>query len=390
MRRLRNLKVREVSCVEEPANALEFLVLKNKEGIMPGMNDVLADLLSKIPQDTMRAIDSAVAHFPVKVAKGANGEVESGPMDPNMAAAMRSAAKLMAPFSAHITPEMMKKLQDAIGIAPGDGQPDQVVMTADTEKAADKKKIPGFIQDKIDAKEEAEEEEEDKEDAPEKEDNVTPGKKKKVQKSADDVSPDADTDYTEGAPGEAKPDAEPTPAPEKEEPVAEVDPILKSFSKEQREVMEPILKAHRAEAEKAARELEEEVKKSAALQDTLEEKAWIEKAAAYRHMGKPEELGALLHSLHKTEPKKATEYEAVLKSANERIAKSDAFKEVGSALSANSGADSAKGRVDAYVDSVVEKSGANARSRHQIELDYYRNDPQGRKDYAELTPKLRK
>ncbi|RYF12844.1 MAG: hypothetical protein EOO40_00145 [Deltaproteobacteria bacterium] len=131
---------------------------------------------------------------------------------------------------------------------------------------------------------------------------------------------------------------------------------LTGFTAAQRAALTPILKSQNLQAARQ-RQLEaqhkEAVAKSAALQDKLDRKEFVAKAAEFPHLGTPEVLGEQMHKLHKSDPEGFETWMEVLKSANMASDNSPLFEERGSKLSKSAGAADA---IEAAVASIVQKS----------------------------------
>lgn len=154
---------------------------------------------------------------------------------------------------------------------------------------------------------------------------------------------------------------------------------LKGFTEAQRAALEPILKSQAVQAQ-AHKQLEqahkEAVAKSQALQHKLDRKEFVAKAAAYPHLGKAEELGAMLHNLHAKDPEGFEAWENVLKAANAAQDSSSLFEERGSRLSPSG---SAASQLDQAVEAYVQKS-ASGLSHDQAMTKFLATD-EGRKLY---------
>lgn len=159
---------------------------------------------------------------------------------------------------------------------------------------------------------------------------------------------------------------------------------LTGFTEGQRKDLEMVFKSHidkMAELEEAHKVA---VAKSAKLERQLVRKSFVEEAAqSFSALGSPEEIGGLMLRMHDKDPDAVADLKTVLKAANaQALAGGEAglFSELGT-MRGNSGGTSADAKIQAYVDSVVEKSGDN-RTRAQIEAAFLAT-PAGRALYAE-------
>lgn len=387
LKRLRNLDVHEVSLCFRGANNKQFLVRKNAEGnAMPDAQSIREQLLA-VPQTTVAAIE--------RVAKAAG---DDDGMTEEAQAAMKAAGRILAPHADSLTSGQVTQLMQAIGMlaqnqtdadanaadaqqnadddaieaaegankaAPKPGDKDQrdAEEQDEDEEAAQKADKPKWLHDKItgkaekDAGDDADEDEEDVDktggasgpgmDLPKA--KATPDKKKFPLAKAAGEAVLADTTMRYAA--QQAQDVAPNPLESTVAKSAHLD--LSGFTEAQRAALEPITKSHAALADshKALEAAHKEaVAKSQALQHKLDRKEFVAKAAAFPHLGKADELGAMLHNLHDKDPDGYAAWEGVLKTANAAQDKSALFEERGSSLAASgSAAESLEQAVAAYV-----------------------------------------
>lgn len=379
--------------------------------------------LEAVPQTTVSAIE--------RVAKAAGDDG----MTEEAQAAMKAAGRILAPHADSLSSGQVTQLMQAIGMlatndadaqanaddeaedadddaieaaegankaaAPADAagpDEDDEEEDADTESATNKSDKPKWLHDKIKGKaDKAAEDDEADDDASAEEDDAqdvdktggasgpgldtpkakakAPAKKFPFAKAHDSgVLTDGQMRYAADAARIEAPNPLETNTVHKS---AGLD--LKGFTEAQRAALEPILKsqAAQAEAHKALEQAHKEaVAKSQALQHKLDRKEFVAKAAAFPHLGKAEELGAMLHNLHDKDPEGYAAWEGVLKAANSAQDNSALFEERGSRLAP---AGSAADNLEQAVAAVVQKS-ANGMSRDQA-MAHFLDTDEGRKLY---------
>jgi hypothetical protein len=415
MKRLRALDVHEISLVKSAANARKYLIRKRaEEGSMPDVQSIHEQLLA-VPQTTVLAIEA--------VAKSAG---DDDGMNEEAQAAMKAAGRILAPHADNLTSEQVTKLMQAIGMlaqdkadtdanaadaqqnandadikaaegankaAPKAGNEDQrdAEEIDEQEQEAQKADKPKWLHDKIKGKADKD----DSGDADDEQDEDDVGKTGGASGPGMDLPKAKDTDSKKKFPmakaaddavlanpqmryaSDAARNAAPNPLESTVAKSAHLD--LSGFTEAQRAALEPITKSHAALAD-SHRALEaahkEAVAKSQALQHKLDRKEFVAKAAAYPHLGKADELGALMHNLHDKDPDSFAAWEGVLKTANAAQDSSALFEERGSRLSESG---SAAADMDKAVAAFVQKS-ATGLSRDQA-MDAFLKTDEGKQLY---------
>jgi hypothetical protein len=159
---------------------------------------------------------------------------------------------------------------------------------------------------------------------------------------------------------------------------------LKGFSKSQQAGLSQVLKSQFARMAELEQAHKEAVAKSAKLQQNLLRREFIAKAASdYAALGNATALGEQMLRLHLKDPEGLKSWEAVLKTANAAAqagGEAGLFGELGSRM-ASAGIGDADAKIQAHVDSVVQKSGAT-KSREQITAEFL-DTPAGRALYTQ-------
>jgi len=426
MRRLKDLDVHEISLVKRAANKRRYLIVKSEIGASsmatspasPSANaaqDLLAAMAS-IPRQKLEHI-AVIAKTAKSRVKKADGDIPEGDMPaddvlPEDAQnALKAAFRILAPYSEAISAGTMADFADALGVE-GDEEAQEDAEAADgTDDGADVGKADDA---KIEELGKAEDSEEEKDAEAQKTDEV------KDEEQGEDVPPavakadgmpdfadasDADkeaalaaarTAYAEamkqrGISEAAQKAADETDAEDEDEDVAKSvigksALNLKGLDKSQRAILEPVLKSHFERFEELERANRELVAKSQKLDEEMQRREFIAKAAReYNALGRPEEIGENLMRLHRKDPEGLASWERIMKAANEQMKQGGAdglFKELGTAMgNAQASGGDAYTKIQQHVDGLVQKS-AQGKSREQLEAEFL-NTPAGRRLYAE-------
>ena len=430
MRRLKDLDVHEISLVKRAANKRRYLIVKSHTGVSgmatpqaaPKANaaqDLLAAMAS-IPREKLEHI-AAIAKSAKSRVRKADGDIPEGDMPDDAVLpedaqnALKAAFRILAPYSEAISAGTMADFADALGVEADAEDAEDV----DGEAATDDGEIgkadeePEADAEKLDAMAKADGDDED-EDKAEKSDEV------KDEVEGEDVPPsvakadgmpdfadasDADKEAAMAAARTAYADAmkqrgieEAAQKSDGEEDDEDEDETLaksgieksafslKGLSDKHRKVLEPVLKSHFdrfAQLERANREL---VAKSQKLDEEMQRREFIAKAAKeFSALGRPEEIGENLMRLHKKDPEGVDSWCRIMKAANEQMLHGGAdglFKELGTAMgNAQTTGGDAYAKIQQHVDGLVQKS-AVGKTREQIEAEFL-STPAGRRLYAE-------
>lgn len=163
--------------------------------------------------------------------------------------------------------------------------------------------------------------------------------------------------------------------------------VMKGLSREQRRVLEPILKSHN----RMVQAKREAVAKAARLEKKMQRERFIKKAAAFSHLGvAPEELGTQLHEAFLKDPSICESMVRVLKSADAQLrethqSSNGMYHELGSRLSAQGKQKNPDVLIESSVDHIIKAAKAQGEkvSRAQIAKAYLQSD-EGRAQYAKM------
>lgn len=385
MRRLTRLSVSEVSLVAEGANRKKYLITKSRKkgSSMPDVS--IQDSLMSVPQEKLEAFARiAKAKF-----KGKDGKETV--LDDNAQAAMKAAMRILEPHSKSIPAPKIQEMLEAMSADGADAAEaeddaelaeDETIMADEDELNKAKGRMPwqkdagekdgddDDADEKRSAKKSADADDEEDED----EDDVNkcvdgPGigethfsgpaddrKKDALKKArASFVSTMKAMGYDMAMnSGQSNSVSTATPPVERSNVAKSADHInLESFTPEQRAALTPILKSQAQASERMAIELREAIAKSTKLQDELDRKEFVAKAAAFPHLGPAEKLGEQMLALHKKDPEMLVQWLDVFKSANAASDASGLFEERGSRLGSMGGADD---KIAQAVAGIVQKS----------------------------------
>jgi hypothetical protein len=358
VRRLKNLSVHEVSLVKQAANKRRYLVAKAKGASVGNTVSVDVDtqklqMLASIKPEVKSAIAKAVQQV-----AGTTDEATQG--------AMHAAGNILAPHVAQkkLTPDMVAQLLASLGWdddEDDDMADDEDTNVSPTDTAVQMSKADdGDGEDEMDA--DGGDDDEDTEKSAEKDD---PELEDEDENQEDLFKPKA-----------KKKRAKAATKKEKDVTKSATPPDLASFSQAQRTELAPVFKAFNdlQAAHKVA------VAKSEQLQDKLDRKEFVAKAAELKNLGNAEELGEKLHTLHKASAKAYEDMHQLLKAANAQLDANNSklFGELGSSAEASAG--TAADEVRAKIDGLVQKS-AGGKTREQIEADFY-NTAEGAQLFA--------
>lgn len=422
MRRLKDLDVHEISLVNRGANRRRYLVVKSDGPGAAPMADAptttaqeLMAAFAKIPKDKLEAVASIAKSARMKVAKD-DGEVTTEELSDQAQNALKAAFRILAPFSEQIGSDTMADFTDALGVASDEDTADEDAVDEVAEAAADD--VADSV-GKADEDEDKKDEDEDvskatddadevaqKADEPPKEeaeDDVPPqitkaeGMPDFADAAQDDVDAAMDaarTAYAEAMKQRGKQEtaakADDTAEDKDEDEDKDKDAVEKSafardLTREQRRLLEPVMKAHIDRLSALEKQNRELVAKSAQFETEMRRREFIAKAAReYSALGKPEEIGENMLRLHQKDPEGLEAWERIMKAANAQAKEggvSGMFQELGTAMSPALTSSDAQDRLTQAVDARVQKS-AGGRSREQIEAEFLRT-PEGRALYGQ-------
>jgi hypothetical protein len=370
-KKLYNLRPREISMVDDPANMKPILVLKGKRSMtdMEAMRQAIAQTDPNIigaADATIEAIAKAASAG--MMAQGAQVDGYGGLSD-QAQAALKAVARLLAPYKDEISDADMDALQDSLGMAQAPnsdaddsapvppppmpmqapqvpGSPAQAMSRAPGPPRAPMlppqlrvRKAAQTMMDKgkKEPPDDADEKEMETDDAEADDKKVTDSKTKPYKSKSGGVMADSETKVEKSADGK-------------------LEEIFKRAAALEAQNQELVAKSAQLESELAVER-----------EDRLQ-REYLVRAEEYRGLGDPASVAKVLKSMHGASDEAQKEFEAVLKAANQRVRATEAFggslfSESGSRLGGNTGG-SALGKLDALVDSQVSKS--TGKSREQI------------------------
>jgi hypothetical protein len=355
-RLLSDLEPAEVSLVGKGANKKKFLVFKSAGE--NGMSKALDLLKSKLDADTFAKVQTVLkdATAPGNSGMGA-GDLPPKPDsatfkegdDERTQAAMKAAARILAPHKDKLGKGHMDALAKELGMGMGEGEGGG--------------KEAGMMNQPQEVKEEH---------------HVAALEKAKQAYGAELAKmgyrkyPDQQPTQ-KGKPLEDDDDA----GGEDVSKSAKVD--LSAFPENQRAALELIFK-NNEQLVKKNESLESEVK---SLRDEKKLSEYREEAKNFTHLGADtEELATIMKSMSEKDPDGAEKMKAILKAANAQVkAGGSLYSEIGSRI-AKSDAGSPDGKMRAMVDSFVQKSDGS-KTREQIEDDLFVNNREYKRLYSE-------
>lgn len=367
MKRLFDLDPAEVSLVGKAANKKKFLIYKSRKGnVMPEIDLITPEKMKKID----KVLKSMPAAMPLKKdagdmpprkdsavfkdkEEGADGGAPA--VSERGQAAMKAAARILAPHKDELHKGHLEAVAHEIGMTDGPA-----------EKEGSQMAIPENVEDEhhvaaLGEAQKAYSAHLEKMGYRKYPDQQPTQKKKPLEEDdKDDESGEDDVSKTAVAKSDTGLD-------------------LSAFPENQRAALELIFKSNSDLVKKNA-ELEKDLKHE---RDTRVMKDFQEKAKSFRHLGaNTEELGTVLKSLSEKDPEAYGKMEAVLKAADAQIGMgADLFTERGTRIS-KSASGSPDAKLDALVDSVVQKSDGN-KTREMI-YDEVLKSPEGQRLYAEM------
>lgn len=390
MKKLHNLDVSEVSLVSEGANKRRYIVYKGKGGTPMSVHKELHDMISKTDPEIMKNVDQLCdKHYSKKVKKADETQSEEHtqeggqtadptlPQDPEkVKAALKATARILAPFKEHLPAEVAHQLVDLIGFnggatknpnAEGDGAMGE--SGVEKNKAYPQEIEKAHHEEAMKSADDAYKERLKKLGYQKYPDAQLQMKSKSVHKKKG--GSDADDDDEEEGEGDKV---------EKSNVAKSSDALdLSAFPKEQRPHLEAIFKSN-----------QELVKKNADLEKELQTekserklKEFVAKAAEFKHyVGDKTELAKELMELHEKSPALYEKVEKQLRAVDveKEVVSKSLFRELGS-NQGTAGASSAEGKIDAAVQSIVQKS-AGAKTSAQAYADFIQT-PEGQTLYAE-------
>lgn len=366
---------------------------------------------AKIPKDKLEAVASIAKSARMKVAKD-DGEVTTEELSDQAQNALKAAFRILAPFSEQIGSDTMADFTDALGVASDEDTADEDAVDDVAEAAADDVADAVGKADEDDKKDEDEDVSKATDDADdvaqkadeppkeEAEDDVPPQVTKAdgmpdfadaAQEDVDAAMDAARTAYAEAMKQRGKQEtASKADDAEDEEEDKDKDAVEKSafardLTREQRRLLEPVMKAHIDRLSALEKQNRELVAKSAQFETEMRRREFIAKAAReYSALGKAEEIGENMLRLHQRDPEGLEAWERIMKAANAQAQEGGVagmFQELGTAMSPALTSSDAQDRLTQAVDARVQKS-AGGKSREQIEAEFLRT-PEGRALYGQ-------
>ena len=338
MKRLYDLEPHEVSLVKRGANKKRFLVMKSHKGKEMAKTSHIEQILKKADPATLAKIESILAK--AKVKKTLNEEDDKigktkMSMSDGASAAMKAAHKILAPHA----DEMPEEMQKAMGIHKSQmAIPEKVLEEHKISALEEAKKAYSAHLEKLGYQ------------------KYPPAEMQQKSKDLEDDEDDED-----------------------EEDDVEKSAITKSG-----------LKAEIVEIVKSA--TKELVEKNLSLQKQLTDerdlrvtKEFEERVSVFKSIGADKsKLAKALKDISEKSPEAFAEIEAVLKASDAQLSQGGIFKTLGTS---QSGAASDESKLEAMINSVVEKSDGT-RTKEQIASDIY-NTPEGKKLLAASVHKSR-
>lgn len=358
MRQLYELDPEEVSLVPRGANKKKFLITKSSKGNrMPAekkIENAVREAVAGVDAATMKKVETVVkAMTMTKAAPPSDGTAapssDAGqPLSDHAQAALKAMGRIGAPFKDEINQSHIAQVMNEVGVGAGQEQP------------GDNPTKEGKVEMSMEAPE---------------------GVSSEDHTQGMDEAHKAYMGHMEKLGYQKYPSPQPTTkakaSDEEEEDEGEEDDVsktavtkgdsgldLSAFPKEQRPQLEAIFKSfgekNKELVEKNAN-LEKELRTE---RDERVSKEFKEKATAFKHLGtNTDDLAKVMKSMSEKDPESFKVLEKTLKAADEQIAKGDLFKELGSKGGTSVG--DAEAKLDALVDSVVQKSGGE-KTRDQI------------------------
>jgi len=372
MRKLFSLDPKEVSLVTRAANKKKFLITKAHGEVQMNEKEIQT-LVTTIDKPTLGRIDKILKAFGMKKDESKDnaekeihvdidshkdeseegGEIEkeeSAPLSDRAQAALKAVARILAPFKEEIKDEHLDAIQQELGMMEGKDEELEKGQMAQPQKEISK-------EHSAEAMEEAKK-----------------AYKSHLEKLGYRKYPDEEVAQKSKSVLDEGDDEEEEDVSKEKVAKSEVD--LSAFPKEQRTHLEMIFKSNAELVTKNA-DLEKQLN---AEREARIQKEFSERAAQFKHLGDTNEIAAILKSLSEKDPEAFKKTETILKTANDQIAKGELFKELGTRTGGSVG--DAEGRLNALVDSVVQKSG-NTKTKEQIYAEVLESS-EGRKLYSDM------
>jgi hypothetical protein len=367
-KKLFDLDPAEVSLVGKGANKKRFLVYKSGERVMPAN---IETLLKKADAKTIAHIEKILKNAPPSNSGMTSEDLPPKPDsatfkdDAQVQAAMKAAARILAPHKDKLSSDHMKTMSHDLGINTGEGQA-AVKPEAEGPGGGNEPTVAGKAQMAI----------------PE---NV----KEEHHAAALDMAQKAYSSHLEKMGYRKYDDQQPTQKSKEKENDDDdggddVSKSLKDFDLSKvpaavREPLEAIFKSNQELVKKnetLSSQLAEE-------QDRRKQKEYVEKAQGFKHLGaNTEELATTLKTIASRDPEAAAKVESVLKAADAQIKAGGAlYGELGSRIS-KADAGSPEGQMKAMVEAHVAKSDGK-QSKEEIADHLFRTNKEYKRLYSE-------